>query len=267
MWAGAFAGLAVRLEQACPRRWAGVELLPTVDSTNRRLLDSPALVSDRFHVCVAQQQTAGCGRRGRAWISAGGASLTFSVARALRPGERSTAALALAAGVGLTRGLAACGVSGFEMKWPNDLVTPTGAKLAGILVEARGRAAERVPAIVVGIGLNLTGAEALGVERPVADLSQIAGPAAVRMSGLLESILCAVVDAWDGFSESGLAPFVQEYARMDHLAGRRVRVVDSGEEGIVAGIDVRDGALLLERAGRRTRLYSGDVSIRVAPDG
>ncbi|AHE97994.1 biotin-(acetyl-CoA carboxylase) ligase [Thioalkalivibrio paradoxus ARh 1] len=263
----ALADLAIRLEEACPRRWGGVELLPSVDSTNRWLLDSPVLVPDRFQVCVAQHQTAGRGRRGRAWVSAGRASLTFSVARALRPRERPNPALALAAGVGLARGLAACGVSGFELKWPNDLVTPAGAKLGGILVEARNPSAERAAAIVVGVGLNLADAAALGVDRPVANLSQFSGAPGVPVSGLLASILCALADAWDGFAQSGLAPFVQEYARMDHLAGRRVRVADSGEEGRVVGIEVRDGALLLERAGRRSRLYSGDVSVRVVADG
>jgi BirA family transcriptional regulator, biotin operon repressor / biotin---[acetyl-CoA-carboxylase] ligase len=253
---------------ALPGRWSGFDYLQRVDSTNRWLLDAPALVPDRYHVCVAREQTAGHGRRGRSWMSAPDASLTFSVARALRPNELPSPALSLAVGVGVARGLGRCGFSGFGFKWPNDLVTADGAKLAGILAEARPALEGRRAALVVGVGLNRTGADTLGLrDRRVADLTDLAGPADVPLPDLLAALLAEIVQAWEGFAHHGLEPIIDDYSRLDHLRGRRVRVIGTGDQGTVAGIDPADGALLLQQASGLKRLYSGEVSVRVSDDG
>ncbi len=266
-WERSLDGLADGLEADLPGRWGAVHWLQRVDSTNRRLLESSTLVPDRYEVCVAREQTAGHGRRGRAWVSIPDASLTFSVARALWPGEAVDPALSLAVGVGIARGLKRCGFSGFGFKWPNDLVTEDGAKLAGVLVEARAGREDRLPALVVGVGVNRFGADALVVDRRVADLSQLRGPAEVALPDLLHAVLVELVRAWDDFARSGLALVAEDYARLDYLRGRRITVLDTGEEGIAAGIDCGDGALLLQRSDDLKRLYSGEISVRVLGDG
>ncbi|WP_296758851.1 biotin--[acetyl-CoA-carboxylase] ligase [Thioalkalivibrio sp.] len=265
-WERSLVGLADGLEVDLPGRWGAVHCLQRVDSTNRRLLESSTLVPDRYEVCVAREQTAGHGRRGRAWLSSPDASLTFSVARALSPDEAVDPALSLAVGVGVARGLERCGFSGFGFKWPNDLVTEDGAKLAGVLVEARAVREDRLPALVVGVGLNRVGAHTLGVDRRVADLSQLPGPAEAALSDLLRAVLVEVVRAWDDFARSGLALVANDHARLDHLRGRRITVLDTGEEGIAAGIDHGNGALLLQRPDGLKRLYSGEISVRVLGD-
>lgn len=265
-WQRSLAGLAEGLEADLPGRWGAVHCLPRVDSTNRRLLESGGLVPDRYAVCVALEQTSGHGRRGRAWVSSADSSLTFSVARALRSDEIPDPALALAAGVGVARGLERCGFSGFGFKWPNDLVTLGGAKLGGILVEARAAREDRLAALVVGVGLNRRGAHSLGLERRVGDLSQLPGPSDPALSELLGVVLVELVRAWDGFARSGLALVASDYARLDYLYGCGVRVLDTGDEGVAAGVDQRDGALLLQRADGLKRLYSGEVSVRMQGD-
>ncbi|TVP87972.1 MAG: biotin--[acetyl-CoA-carboxylase] ligase [Thioalkalivibrio sp.] len=251
-----------RLEGELPGRWSGFEFLPRVDSTNRELLDCEALVSDAYRVCVAREQTAGKGRRGRTWVSATGSSLTFSVARALAPGEAPAPALALAIGVGLARALSRCGLHGFGFKWPNDLVTTDGRKLAGILIEARPRTGGRPPALVAGVGLNWRDASALGVDRPTADLGDLSASDAPELPALLQAVLVEIVQAWEAFARDGLHPVLEDYRRLDHLFGQRVRVTESGKEGVAAGVDPVDGALLLHGRDGLERLYSGDVSVR-----
>src|SRR4051812_27340870 len=97
---------------------------------------------------VADHQTAGRGRLGRAWVAPPGASLLLSVL--FRPDlapERlhlTTAAVALAAAEACE---AVAGVLPV-LKWPNDLLVGD-RKLAGVLAESR------LPAVVVGIGLNV----------------------------------------------------------------------------------------------------------------
>jgi BirA family transcriptional regulator, biotin operon repressor / biotin---[acetyl-CoA-carboxylase] ligase len=265
-WERSLDGLADGLEADFPGRWGAAHCVQRVDSTNRRLLESSTLVPDRYEVCVAREQTAGHGRRGRAWVSSAVASLTFSVARALGPDEAVDPALSLAVGVGVARGLECCGFSGFGFKWPNDLVTEDGAKLAGVLVEARAAREDRPRALVVGVGLNRVGADTLGVDRRVADLSQLPGPARMALSDLLRAVLVELVRAWDGFARYGLVHVAEDYARLDYLRGRKIRVLDTGEEGVASGIDHGDGALLLQRPGGLKRLYSGEISVRVLGD-
>lgn len=257
-----------RLETRLPGRWSSVEWLPSVDSTNRHLLDRDDLESGRYHVCVAREQTAGRGRRGRAWISRPEQSLTFSLARALGPDERADPGLTLAAGVGLARGLSECGFRGHGLKWPNDLVTSGDAKLAGILVEARGGGSGGLMgALVVGVGLNLSGAASLGLERDIADLGALDGPGAVTPVDLLAAVLPRLVLAWEDFRSGGLTPFVEDFTLLDVLRGRRIEVLETGQTGRALGIDPVDGALLMEGDRDIVRLYSGDVSVRAPGHG
>src|SRR5436190_24276906 len=97
---------------------------------------------------IADEQTAGRGRRGRRWYSAPGAGLTFSLSVKI---GRTVAGLSLVAGVAAARALRALGVAQAALKWPNDLEVD-GAKLGGILVETRSQG--RATHAVIGIGLN-----------------------------------------------------------------------------------------------------------------
>lgn len=100
---------------------------------------------------VAERQTKGRGRRGRAWNTTQG-TLAFSV---LLEGTYAIADLSylpLAAGLALQQ---VTGVGG--LKWPNDLLAPDGRKLAGILLEADWRGDE-VRQMVLGMGVNVSAA-------------------------------------------------------------------------------------------------------------
>src|SRR5688572_5740233 len=129
-----------------------VRVVERCSSTNDLVLKtspaSPVLIA-------AEEQTAGRGRRGRRWHSAPGAGVTFSLGRRIRRPVRELAALSLVAGVAATRALRALGVRTAALKWPNDLVLD-GAKLGGILVEARTAGGGRNPGsyAVIGLGIN-----------------------------------------------------------------------------------------------------------------
>jgi BirA family biotin operon repressor/biotin-[acetyl-CoA-carboxylase] ligase len=97
---------------------------------------------------VAQEQTQGRGRQGRAWHAQAGSSLTFSLGLRLAPQDWS--GLSLAVGVALADALdpARDPSSGSEdaaprilLKWPNDLwlrdaqAAGGGRKLGGVLIE------------------------------------------------------------------------------------------------------------------------------------
>ena len=134
--------------------------LGAVDSTNeegrRRALTGDA---DRMWI-VADEQTAGRGRRGRVWISPKG-NLHASCIM-IDPCPRAFGAqLGFVAGVALARAARDLGATGVGLKWPNDLMSQ-GAKCAGILVEGVALESGR-SACIVGVGVNCVQApEGLG---------------------------------------------------------------------------------------------------------
>jgi len=141
---------AARLTAALKDRYAKIDVVERTGSTNadlRKYVDDGA--ADRT-VLLAEEQTAGVGRRARTWSSPKGAGLYLSVA--LRPGVPFTALGSLSVVAGLAVRAAAAGVGvDAVLKWPNDVLSG-GAKCAGILAEA---VAGDPPSIVLGIGLNV----------------------------------------------------------------------------------------------------------------
>jgi BirA family biotin operon repressor/biotin-[acetyl-CoA-carboxylase] ligase len=130
-------------------RFSEVRRFDVLDSTNLYLLERARAGEPEGLVAVADEQTAGRGRLGRAWIAPPRASLLVSVLlRPQLPGERRhlvTIAAALAAVDALGR----FGCADARVKWPNDVVI-RDRKCAGLLAESDGAGA-----VVVGMGCNL----------------------------------------------------------------------------------------------------------------
>ena len=101
-------------------------------------------------VCVAEQQTAGRGRRGRPWVSPYAGNIYLSVLWRFAQGATALEGLSLAVGVAVATALERSGVQGVGLKWPND-VLHEGAKLGGILLEMVGDATGAC-AVVIGVG-------------------------------------------------------------------------------------------------------------------
>jgi BirA family biotin operon repressor/biotin-[acetyl-CoA-carboxylase] ligase len=131
--------------------WRHLEVVAETGSTNADLLARAAAGEDIDGVVlIAEHQTAGHGRMGRAWSAAPRASITLSVGvGAADVPVAEWGWLPLATGVAVVDAVAA--VIGIEvgLKWPNDVVVGD-RKLAGILSEVA------LQTIVVGIGLNVT---------------------------------------------------------------------------------------------------------------
>ena len=148
---------------------------------------------------VTPEQTAGRGRRQRAWIAPRG-NLASSVLEVMDIQPAIAATLGFAAGLALESALQRLSVEAnlrrgsdprkFTLKWPNDLVTG-GQKLAGILLEAEAVAGNRL-AVVVGIGTNVIAAPE-GTPTPATSL------AALGVHIGAEELFAALSDAWVEF--------------------------------------------------------------------
>ena len=232
------------------------EHYPELPSTNDRALEWARQGAPHGALVSADAQTAGRGRRGRAWIAAPGEALTFSViARpaALGGGAAGWGALGLAVGVGLREALAPL-APGLALKWPNDLLLG-GAKLAGILCEARWHAGGP-EALVIGVGVNV-GARALPPELEGRATSlALAGADPPGRAPLLAAVLAAIEGAVVDYARGGFPAIRGRYEPYCALRGREVVVDGPGGAALHAvaeGLD-DDGALRVRpRAGGPSR--------------
>jgi BirA family biotin operon repressor/biotin-[acetyl-CoA-carboxylase] ligase len=210
---------------------------------------------------VAEQQSAGRGRQGRAWLSAPGENLLFSVLIRDAPPPARLPQIALVAGLAVRDAVArAVGKGGAKIKWPND-VTVDGKKVAGILVEAI-TAGARVEAVVIGVGINVHTrafpeeiarratsiglASRTGASPP--DRAQILGDALAALDGDLHVVVAR-----------GLGAVRARLDAADALRGRRVGC--DGDEGVASGID-EEGRLTVRRDdGVLARWVAGEVHL------
>jgi BirA family biotin operon repressor/biotin-[acetyl-CoA-carboxylase] ligase len=214
---------------------------------------------------VADRQTAGRGRLGRAWHSAPGASLTFSLAWPMAGSDLS--GLSLAIGVALAEAIDPRPAEGLRvgLKWPNDLwlvgADEPGRKLGGVLIETTPHGNARVA--VIGIGLNVLEQRVDEASSGVAWLREI--DAAAAPARLLERIVPALADALQTFEDAGFAAFAPRFAARDLLRGRTVWCGAEGGtriEGIATGVSA-SGELLVRTQGGVERVVSGEVSVRL----
>ena len=101
-----------------------------IDSTSSELMRRAQRRDIHGMALAAEWQTAGRGRRGRAWTAIAGGSLTFSLGWRFEQGAGFLAGLSLAVGVAVVRALEAEGLQGVALKWPNDLSTATSRSAA-----------------------------------------------------------------------------------------------------------------------------------------
>lgn len=232
----------------------------SLDSTNSELLrrSTPA---QGAAVLLAEQQTGGRGRRGRAWASPLAGNLYLSLARQFSGGLARLGGLSLVAGVAVAEALQAQGMETVQLKWPNDLVV-ANRKLGGLLVEGGGEHGGPVRA-VIGLGLNvrMPAATAAAIDQPWIDIATLSPtPSRNRIAAVvLEHLLPALA----AFDRDGLAPFLPRFAALDALAGRQVRVVSERQQqtGIAEGV-AEDGALRVRIDGVLRSVHAGEISVR-----
>jgi len=219
----------------------------------------------------AGEQTAGRGRRGRAWSSPPG-NLYLSLVVRPDVDMASAAQLGFVCAIALGEAVAALlpeGARRIRYKWPNDLLVD-GAKVSGILLEAGpmrelsggGQGPEFV---VSGIGVNIVSAPTDTPYRAT-DL-QSAGVAGLTPPLLLERFAVRFVAGYRIWRDEGFARVRGSWLAAGHAAGDRlsIRVAENETlDGRFVDLDP-DGALLLDLAsGERRRISAGDVAMIAA---
>lgn len=241
-----------------------VECLESVSSTMDAARERAQEGAVEGLVVIAEEQTAGRGRRGREWRSLPGQSVTMSVL--LRPSIPSE----LSQHLSLLSSLACCrameGLTGLEArpKWPNDLIV-NQRKVGGVLLEVLAEA-ERMEAAIIGIGINVKGA-ARDLGEDLAETAacleeQVGGP--VSRLELVCEVLREMEAMYGDYRERGPAPLLELWRAWDLCLGQWVRVTteDRSIEGRAKDI-CPDGSLLVVKSrGECLSAFAGEVSVR-----
>lgn len=242
------------------------------------LAADPAVTSGTL--VIAEEQTAGRGRRARRWETPPGTALLVSLLLKA-PLPMAPAQVPMAAGLALREACitwqpALAGRIG--LKWPNDLLLgqdrTAGNKVAGILVESsyRGSAIEH---LVVGMGLN--------VLQTVAELPPAppGAPAPTSLRHFLETqtapplvrpldrttLLIALCRAWAVLLSPTAQPHInQRWQAALWTLGQPVTVHGTGDDAVVHGVavdvDAEGHLIVADSSGRHHIFAAGDVSLR-----
>ena len=242
-------------------RWAGRQIvyLPSVDSTNRRARQLAAEGAPHGTLVIADEQTAGRGRRGRGWISPAGEGVFMSLI--LRPQSHPSevarlsmqTALAVALSIAQTTGLDA------RIKWPNDIVCG-GRKVCGMLLEMNADE-QAVHDVVAGIGINVHQTQfAPEIEKTASSLDLLSGQRVCR-AALVRAFLEAFERAEALAAQGAL---MDAYRARSATLGQRVQVIAPAGSFNGTALEVTDsGSLIVEdEEGQRREVLAADVSVR-----
>lgn len=188
---------------------------------------------------LAERQTAGRGRSGRAWASDEGAGIWMTLIERPRD-DAALEVLSLRIGLAAARALEAFTSGELRMKWPNDLMLDDG-KLAGILIESRWRD-ERVDWVAIGLGINCRVPREIPHARALRE-----GVSRIDVLAELVPAIRAVASRTGALGDAEL----HDFERRDWARGKRC---SAPVAGVVRGIDARGGLLV--------RTHGGDVTAR-----
>lgn len=240
------------------------------ESTNEDIRLLAMQGAEEGTVVIAQEQTAGKGRRGRTWQTQPGTSLLFSLL--LRPHMTPDKAPQITLLMAMAVTKAVMEVTGLEamIKWPNDVVVRS-KKICGILTEMQVKDGS-IDFVVIGTGVNVNQLQipeelrqsATSLRMECARLKKDADYEISR-ENLLEKILKYFREYYDCFCKTGdLSVLMDEYNERLVSLDKEVRVLDPKGEftGISKGINEKGELLVALSDGKVEAVYAGEVSVR-----
>ena len=242
--------------------------LTEIDSTNTQAKRLADMGERQAHWIIADEQTAGRGRRGRAWQSPKGNLMTtlYLPRTALEHAGQAisaekAAALAFVCGLAvaqvlqdLTEGTAHV----VSIKWPNDVLV-NGAKISGMLLETSNQGHEQINWLAIGIGINIA-AHPDDTPYPATSLAQLIGKTLSSLE-VLEMLAYAFDKFFKQWQQQGVGVILQQWRKLAHHIGKNIEVhlAHSTLAGVFEGIDDRGTLILCDDSGTRHHITTGDV--------
>jgi BirA family transcriptional regulator, biotin operon repressor / biotin---[acetyl-CoA-carboxylase] ligase len=232
----------------------------TLGSTNDHLKEMVA--APEFTCVVADEQTAGRGRRARAWHSSPGDGLYLSILLLPRTDSSSTVPLiGLLAAVAVAETLIERGVEDVDIKWPNDVLV-NDRKISGILAEALSDGSESLR-LVLGIGVNLNHRSfPPGLNETATSLAIVTGESVV-VEEFRDQLLEKIARWYEHWRRDESSLIVDRWRRLSTYARDQRVVVTLDDEKIIGVTDglTETGALrLIIDGGEVKTILAGEVT-------
>lgn len=236
----------------------------SIDSTNMEVKRRALEGAEEGLLVLAEEQSAGRGRRGRGFFSPSGTGIYMSALFRPTPEKSHDVVLiTTAASVAVCRAIRKVLGEEPEIKWVNDVYL-RGKKICGILTEAVSDfESGRIDTVVVGIGINYHVPEDGFPE----ELQGIAGSVCTEDNLVPRNILVAAVAdelyaLYDGLAER---TYMEDYKRWSNVLGKEVRYT-SGEDweyGTAVDIDDDGGLVIRRKDGQMQVLRTGEITLRL----
>ena len=238
----------------------------SIDSTNSCAKTLAETGTPEGTVVLADHQTSGKGRLGRAWISEPGCNLLFSIV--LRPTlpKESSGLLAFFSAVFIARALEKISHHPVECKWPNDILI-NGKKCCGILLE-NSFTHDTLDFSVVGIGIN--------VNQPTfdGDLNERATSlfreygTKIDRTKFVQTLLREADTLLPSLKKGETKNIMDQWNQRCTMFGKPVTVShgDDVVSGTALGLNGAGGLIIDTPAGQST-FYAGDVTIVQEKEG
>ncbi|MDJ0832897.1 MAG: biotin--[acetyl-CoA-carboxylase] ligase [Gammaproteobacteria bacterium] len=217
-------------------------------------------------VVIAEQQTAGRGRRGNCWYSPLTQNIYCSIGVHKNLPPELLGLIPLQVGVCIASVLQESGFPEVTLKWPNDILLQ-GKKLGGILIETRALG-DQAFFLVIGVGLNLhLDQETLDqIDQPAISLRQVAEHALDRQQ-LYKDLIARIAQSVNRFDADSIESLLQQFKQLDAYLGREVVVKTRDQQisGIYQGI-AGDGQIQIQTADGLRHFAAAEISLRVNSD-
>lgn len=232
------------------------------DSTNLDIRRAAEKGADHGIVAVGEQQTAGKGRRGRAWVSPPGENLYFSMMLCPDFEADKASMVTLVMALAVARAVREIGLDA-RIKWPNDVVI-CGKKICGILTELFFRE-DKSFYVVIGTGINVNQRQFPKEIQATATSLFNERLEPVDREALLAKVLLHFSKYYDRLVQCGnLSGLRDEYEGLLVNLGASVEVLDpkGAWKGLARGIDDTGELLVCHEDGNVEAVYAGEVSVR-----
>ncbi|HET6610538.1 MAG TPA: biotin--[acetyl-CoA-carboxylase] ligase [Kofleriaceae bacterium] len=233
--------------------------LDTVASTQLEALALARAGAAHGTVVTARRQQAGRGRRDRVWSSPPGGLYFSCVLRPAVTPDRIPP-ISLAAGIAVCDLVRSLGVTGAQLKWPNDVLVGR-AKVAGILAEATARGGA-IEWVILGIGINI--AQRTFSPAIASQATSLVLQGAKEVAPLeIVTPLCTALEPWlDALFDRGIEAIAgawterADLSRLVRAESRHGRVC-----GHCVGLDATGALIIEDQAGARHTIAAGDVTV------
>lgn len=248
-----------------------IHIFDELPSTNQTAHELAMAGAPEGTVVIAESQTSGKGRRGRAWFSPAGRNIYTSII--LRPAispedaPKLTLVAAVALAEAISDSLKVFGDHLLGIKWPNDILID-GKKCAGILTEMKINS-EGVNFVVIGIGINVN----MDLCDIPPELKNIATSLSIEASdtlsreGILQSLYSKIENWYKRYLSEGFLPVKERWEVLSAINGAFVRAASSVdglhsyEEGEALGLDDEGELLIRKNDGIVVAVRAGDITI------